>query len=121
WVHDRYTKVPLYVTENGMARDDPDHLPPGARMYDDPERVAYLAAHLAAVRDAIAAGVDVRGYYAWSLMDNMEGAHGYAIRFGVLHVDFDTLVRTPKTSARYLREVARTRGGTVAGGAAPEA
>ena len=120
WVRDRYTKVPLYVTENGMARSDPDHLPAGAAVCDDPERVAYLAAHLAAVRNAITTGVDVRGYYAWSLMDNMEWAHGYAMRFGLLHVDFDTLVRTPKTSARYMREAARTNGAVV-GGAVPGA
>jgi len=113
WVKDRYTKIPLYVTENGMARSDPDHLDVGAQTYDDPERVSYFAEHLAAVHAAIAAGVDVRGYYAWSLLDNMEWAHGYAMRFGVLHVDFDTLVRTPKTSARYLREVARTHGAIV--------
>ncbi len=115
WVRDNYTRLPLYVTENGMAVDEPEHLPAGATSLDDPVRVAYLAAHLDAVRSAIAQGVDVRGYYAWSLLDNLEWAHGYSKRFGLLHVDFDSLVRTPKTSARYMREVARTNGGIVDG------
>jgi len=120
WVRDRYTPLPLYVTENGMAVEEPEHLAPGATELDDPLRVAYFAAHLAAVRDAIAAGVDVRGYFAWSLLDNLEWAHGFTKRFGLLHVDFDALTRTPKTSARFLREVARTNGACV-GAAAPGA
>ena len=87
WVRERYTTLPLYVTENGAAYDEPPTLPDDATTLDDPRRVAYLHAHIKAVRDAIDQGVDVRGYFAWSLMDNMEWAHGYAVRFGLLHVD----------------------------------
>ena len=89
-----YTDLPLYVTENGMA--NADVLDGGA--VNDPERLAYIDAHLAEVRRAIADGADLRGYYIWSLMDNYEWALGYDKRFGLIHVDFDTLQRTPKAS-----------------------
>ena len=86
--------LPLYVTENGMA--NADTLRDGA--CDDPDRLAFVDAHLFACRQAIAEGVDLRGYFAWSLMDNFEWAFGYEKRFGLVHVDFDTLTRTPKSS-----------------------
>ena len=86
--------LPLYVTENGMAA--PDHIADGRIM--DADRIAYLDAHLAAVRRAIAAGAPVRGYTVWSLLDNYEWAEGYAKRFGLVHVDFKSLRRTPKAS-----------------------
>ena len=63
--------------------------------------MAYLRSHVGAVADAIRQGVDVRGYFAWSLLDNLEWAHGYAKRFGLVHVDFATQRRTPKASARW--------------------
>ena len=111
WVRDRYTRLPLYVTENGCALPEPAVLPAGAGgRLDDPRRVAYLRSHAAAVRDALAAGVDVRGYFAWSLLDNLEWGHGFSKRFGVLHVDHATQVRTPKASASYLRELAVSNG-----------
>jgi beta-glucosidase len=113
WVRERYTKLPLYVTENGAAFDEPATLSESARSLDDPKRVAYFHAHLRAVRNAIALGVDVRGYYAWSLMDNFEWGHGYSKRFGLLHVDRETLRRTPKTSARFYRQVALSNGGAL--------
>ncbi|MFJ6897919.1 GH1 family beta-glucosidase [Streptomyces hokutonensis] len=105
----RYTReapgLPLYVTENGAAYDDkPD---PEGRVHD-PERIAYLHGHLSAVRRAIADGADVRGYYLWSLMDNFEWAYGYEKRFGAVYVDYATLTRTPKSSARWYGEAART-------------
>jgi beta-glucosidase len=105
----RYTReapgLPLYITENGAAYDDkPD---PEGRVHD-PERIAYLHGHLSAVRRAIADGADVRGYYQWSLMDNFEWSYGYEKRFGMVYVDYDTLERTPKSSARWYAEVART-------------
>ncbi len=105
----RYTReapgLPLYITENGAAYDDkPD---PDGRVHD-PERIAYLHGHLAEVRRAIADGADVRGYYLWSLMDNFEWAYGYGKRFGAVYVDYATLERTPKSSARWYAEVART-------------
>jgi beta-glucosidase len=92
---------PIYITENGAAYDDP--VIDGA--VDDSRRIAYLDAHLRAVRAAIDEGVDVRGYFEWSLMDNFEWSHGYHMRFGMVHVDYDTLARTPKDSAYWYREV----------------
>ena len=86
--------LPLYVTENGMA--NADTLVNGA--VQDDARIAYFDSHLGAVRDAIAKGVPLRGYMAWSLMDNYEWALGYEKRFGMVHVDFETLERTPKAS-----------------------
>jgi beta-glucosidase len=113
WVRDRYTTLPLYVTENGCALPEPSTLLAGTRRFDDPRRVAYLRDHLRAVRDALAAGVDVRGYFAWSLLDNLEWGHGFSKRFGVLHVDHATQVRTPKSSASFLRALAVTNGRAV--------
>jgi beta-glucosidase len=97
WLHKEYPEVPLYVTENGAAFDDA--LVNGE--VRDPERLDYLARHVGAVHDAIAAGADVRGYFAWSLLDNFEWAWGYGQRFGIVHVNFDTQQRIPKSSARW--------------------
>jgi beta-glucosidase len=110
WVRERYTALPLYVTENGIALPEPSALPPGLGRFDDPRRVAYLRSHVSAVRDAMMDGVDVRGYFAWSLLDNLEWGHGFSKRFGVLHVDHATQVRTPKSSASFLRALAVTNG-----------
>lgn len=97
----RYPDLPpVYLTENGCAYPSPDGPP-----YDDPERISYLAAHLTALREAIAAGVDVRGYFHWSLLDNFEWAHGYGPRFGLVHVDYSTLERTPKSSFDWYAKV----------------
>lgn len=90
--------VALYVTENGAAYDDGPG-PDGA--VHDERRTDYLRAHLGAVADAIEAGADVRGYFLWSLLDNFEWTYGYSKRFGIVHVDFDTQVRTVKDSARW--------------------
>jgi beta-glucosidase len=106
--------VPLHITENGSAWDDV--VEEDGSVQDD-DRVAYLVDHLAAVHQAIEAGVDVRGYFAWSLLDNFEWAYGYDKRFGIVRVDFDTQERTPKASAHVYSAVARTGrladGGTV--------
>jgi beta-glucosidase len=99
-----YDLPPVYITENGAAYDD---VPTADGTVDDPERVDYLRDHLAALRNAIAAGVDVRGYFVWTLLDNFEWAEGYAKRFGIVHVDFKTQARTPKASAGWLGQVAR--------------
>ncbi|GII84979.1 beta-glucosidase [Sphaerisporangium siamense] len=101
-----YPAIPLVVSENGAAFDDVV----SGGVVDDRERVAYLHAHLRACHAAIAAGVPLRGYFAWSLMDNFEWAWGYGKRFGLVHVDYDTLVRTPKASARWYSRAIR-RGG----------
>ena len=88
-LHDRYGAdlPPLYVTESGCAYDDA--LDADGRC-DDPDRIAYLDGHLAAVRAARDEGVDVRGYFVWSLLDNFEWAEGFTKRFGLVHVDFHT-------------------------------
>jgi beta-glucosidase len=89
--------VDLYVTENGAAYDD---VVADDGEVHDPERVAFLRAHLAAVLDAIDEGVDVKGYFYWSLMDNYEWAWGYHKRFGIVRVDYDSQKRTVKDSGR---------------------
>ncbi len=99
--------LPLMVTENGAAYDDVVG-PDGA--VDDPDRVEYLHQHLAAVHEAITAGVDVRGYFVWSLLDNFEWAYGLSKRFGLIHVDYATLHRTLKTSAHWYQQVIATGG-----------
>jgi beta-glucosidase len=86
---------PILVTENGASFDD---LPDESGRVDDPERINYLQAHIAAVHDAMSAGVDVRGYFVWSLMDNFEWADGTSQRFGLARTDFDTLQRIPRAS-----------------------
>jgi beta-glucosidase len=96
-----YGDVPVYVTENGAAY--PDRVEDG-RVHD-PDRIDYLHSHLAAAHDALSAGVDLRGYFVWSLLDNFEWAYGYAKRFGIVHVDYATQVRTLKDSALWYRGV----------------
>jgi beta-glucosidase len=108
WVKQRYGDVPLYVTENGAAFPDPAQAPPGG--VEDPQRVAYLREHLRAVRRALEAGCDVRGYFVWSLLDNLEWAHGFSKRFGIVHVDFAVQRRTPKSSARFYSSVVASNG-----------
>ncbi|KAA5601228.1 GH1 family beta-glucosidase [Blastochloris sulfoviridis] len=88
-------RLPVYVTENGMGGHD---APDAAGAVHDPERVAYLDAYIGAMRAAIAEGADIRGYFVWSLVDNFEWGAGYASRFGIVHIDYQTLKRTPKTS-----------------------
>ncbi len=97
----RYPSLPpIYITENGMASDD--NVRDGA--VHDAQRARYFNSHLAAVDAAMRQGVDVRGYFAWSLMDNFEWSYGYAKRFGIVHVDYATQVRTPKDSALAFRQ-----------------
>jgi beta-glucosidase len=105
WVEARYGRLPLYVTENGAAFYDPPTAAGGS--VDDPLRVAYFRDHLREVAAARDSGVDVRGYFAWSLLDNLEWSLGYSKRFGIVHVDFATQLRTPKSSARFLTDVMR--------------
>ena len=108
WVKQRYGDVPLYVTENGAAFYDPPVAEGGE--VDDPLRVAYFRDHLRAAHEAIRRGVDLRGYFAWSLLDNFEWSAGFAKRFGIVHVDLKTQLRTPKRSARFYADVIRTNG-----------
>ena len=106
-LHKDYTGpagVTLYITENGAAFDD---VPDENGFVDDAERLAFIDVHLRAVRAAIDLGADVRGYFAWSLMDNFEWAWGYHQRFGIVRVDYDTQVRTPKASGLWYAQVAQ--------------
>jgi beta-glucosidase len=97
----------IYVTENGAAYPDPV----GADgTVNDADRISYLDRHLRAAADALDAGVPLRGYFVWSLMDNFEWAWGYSKRFGLVHVDYATLDRTPKASYRWLRDVITSGG-----------
>ncbi len=99
----------LYVTENGAAFDDVVVSEGGEVRVHDPERTAFLRGHLGAVLDAVEAGVDVRGYFYWSLLDNYEWAWGYEKRFGLVHVDYATSQRSLKDSAKEYRRVIAAR------------
>jgi len=99
----------LYVTENGAAFDDVLVQDGAEARVHDARRVDFLRDHLGAILDAREAGVDVRGYFYWSLLDNFEWAWGYDKRFGIVHVDYDTQVRTLKDSAREYRRVIAAR------------
>jgi beta-glucosidase len=101
-LHRDYPGMPLVITENGAAY--PDRIAADGSIHDI-DRVAYLREHLVAIRRALDAGVDVRGYYVWSLLDNFEWAWGYSKRFGIVYVDYETLERVPKDSALWFRDV----------------
>jgi len=101
-VSDEYTKLPLYVTENGASYHD--YVDPSGRV-NDVERISYLAGYLGAAAEAIAEGVDLRGYFVWSLLDNLEWAQGYSKRFGLIYVEFGSQRRVPKASAHWYREL----------------
>jgi beta-glucosidase len=98
-LHGQYQLPPVYITENGMAVPDREE---GGRVQDQP-RIDYLKMHLAALHDAMDAGVNVQGYFYWSLLDNFEWNSGYLRRFGLVHVDYDTQQRTLKDSAHWYR------------------
>ncbi|MEC3975262.1 GH1 family beta-glucosidase [Amycolatopsis sp. H20-H5] len=103
-----YPGLPMVITENGSAFDD---LADESGFVRDEDRAAYLASHIAAVAAARLAGADIRGYFAWSLLDNFEWAYGYAKRFGLIRVDYETQQRTIKQSGYFYRDtVRRVRG-----------
>ncbi len=106
WIMNRYDNPPIYITENGCAFSD--------TMVDgkieDRERIAYLDSYLSACHKAIANGVNLKGYFLWSLMDNFEWAQGYSKRFGIYYVDYKNLERTPKQSAYWFKEVIANNG-----------
>jgi len=105
-LHERYPDQPLMITENGAAFADEVVQTPNGPAVHDPERTDYLRRHFTAAHRAMARGVDLRGYQVWSLMDNFEWAYGYSKRFGIVHIDYDTLVRTPKDSALWYAQLA---------------
>jgi len=107
WVKARYGDLPLYVTENGAAFPEPAR---AADLAPDQRRIAYLRDHLRAAHRTIATGVDLRGYFVWSLLDNFEWALGTTKRFGIVHVDAVDQRRTIKASGRFYAEVIRSHG-----------
>ncbi|WP_028922243.1 GH1 family beta-glucosidase [Pseudonocardia acaciae] len=104
-INREYRPKAMYVTENGASYDDP---PRANGVVDDPRRVEFLRSHFAAAHGAIEAGVPLRGYFVWTLLDNFEWIWGYNRTFGIVHVDRDTQRRTVKSSARFYERVART-------------
>lgn len=105
-LNERYTLPPIYITENGAAMQD---LMSNNKV-NDIERISYYQSHLNAVDEAINSGVDIRGYFAWSLMDNFEWAEGYLKRFGIVYVDYDSQQRTIKASGYAYRDLLNQRG-----------
>lgn len=103
FANEEYRPGSIYITESGCAFPDTVN---AQGEVQDIARVAYLKAHLRGVQRATAEGVPVNGYFLWSMLDNFEWAYGYAKRFGIIHVNFDTLKRTPKLSARWYSQVA---------------
>jgi beta-glucosidase len=112
WVTERYGQPAVYITENGAAFYDPPHAIDGK--IEDPLRVEYFRQHLRAAHEALKKGVNLRGYYAWSLFDNYEWSLGYSKRFGIVHVDYSTQQRTIKSSGRYYASVIASKGATLA-------
>jgi len=104
-LRDHYGNPLVYITENGaFFKEAPG---PSGRI-DDRERISYLRDHIAACHHAIANGVNLGGYFAWSLIDNWEWAHGYSATFGLTRIDRATLARTPKASYDWFARVAHT-------------
>jgi len=97
-----YTKLPMYITENGAAFKD--EVTEDGRVHDD-ERIEYIKEHLKAAAKFIGEGGNLKGYFVWSLMDNFEWAHGYSKRFGIVYVDYETQKRILKDSALWYKEV----------------
>jgi len=100
-IHRRF-RLPIYVLENGTAADD--RLDDSGNVADQ-GRIDYLRAYTDALRDAVTAGADVRGYFVWSLLDNFEWGSGYSQRFGIVYVDYPSLRRVPKSSARWYADL----------------
>ncbi|MDR3566548.1 MAG: GH1 family beta-glucosidase [Syntrophobacteraceae bacterium] len=108
WLKENYGNLPIYITENGAAFYDPPTVE-GERL-EDPLRQSYLKKHIKAAHDALDAGVDLRGYFVWSLLDNLEWSQGYSKRFGLIHVDFSTQKRTRKGSADLYQQIIASNG-----------
>ncbi|MEU7694177.1 GH1 family beta-glucosidase [Microbispora hainanensis] len=106
-ISDEYPRIPLYISENGAAYDD---VIGEDGTVHDPERVAYIEAHLRTCHTAIESGIPLQGYFAWSLMDNFEWAWGYGKRFGLVYVDYETQARTMKSSALWYADTIRHGG-----------
>ncbi|WP_102867070.1 GH1 family beta-glucosidase [Pseudovibrio exalbescens] len=107
-LYERYTLPPCYITENGVCYNDE----PTNGVVDDQKRIAYLEKHLAVSAKVIEAGIPLRGYFLWSLMDNFEWAEGYRMRFGIVHVNYETQQRTIKNSGYWYRRLIEAHHGT---------
>jgi beta-glucosidase len=105
-----YTRLPIYVTETGIALHD--YVDPIGTV-GDRERIDFYVDHLRAVHEAISQGVDIRGFFTWSLLDSFEWAIGYSPRYGLVYVDFSTLTRTPKESAFWYRQIIAQNGASL--------
>ena len=103
-----FPALPIVITENGAAFDDAVVTDSeGKRAIHDVDRIDYLRAHIRAVSEAMNLGVDVRGYFVWTFLDDFEWERGYSMTFGLVHIDRDTLQRTPKDSAWWYRDIIR--------------
>ena len=107
-MHERYNGIPIFVTECGAAFRDP--VSENGEDVQDVERLEFLREHIRAAMDAYDQGVNLRGFFVWSLLDNFEWNSGYTLPFGIVQVDFETLRRTVKSSGRFYSEVARSNG-----------
>jgi beta-glucosidase len=106
WITAEAPGIPLYITENGSAEvDKPELLPDGSLRVRDRARIDYLRSHFEVCSEAIREGIPLKGYYAWSLIDNFEWSFGYSKRFGIIYCDFQTLQRIPKDSYYFYRDV----------------
>ncbi len=102
WIKDNYGNPPVYITENGAASSIRRRSK--GTVLEDPLRVDYLRKHITAVYNAMQRGADIRGYFAWSLFDNFEWAYGFSKRFGIVHMNYETLQRTLKAQRAFLFE-----------------
>jgi len=109
WMDKRYSHPLIFVTENGMSAYEPDK----EHSIHDDARVEYLEGYIRGFGQALGQGVNLGGYFAWSLLDNFEWQYGFSKRFGIVHVNYTTLVRTPKSSAEFYSEVIETNGGVL--------
>lgn len=110
WIDERYDRPAIVMTENGSCEDEPD-LETALR---DEGRRSYFEGYIRSAGEAVeSGGVDLRGYFAWSLLDNFEWQYGYSKRFGICYVDYDTQERTPKSSATWYRETIQANGGNI--------
>lgn len=112
WIKDKYGNPPVYITENGACFFDPPQVE--GPLLEDPLRIDYLRKHITAVYNAMQQGADIRGYFAWSLFDNFEWAFGFSKRFGLVHMNYETLQRTLKASAHFYSKVIATNGAALA-------
>lgn len=101
WIKENYPQIPIYITENGAAYND--IVTEDGKVHDS-KRIEYLKQHFDQARKAIENGVDLRGYFVWSLMDNLEWAMGYTKRFGVIYVDYETQKRIKKDSFYFYQQ-----------------